>query len=216
MEVSLHHGGVLESWTNWSEVVRNLGTFLSTEGPLGKGCHLEVFTGFPKVLQERQDGHWNTAIRSTRMQGRTALLSNTSRYPTERRQTPSRAAGFGSRADEAADRLFCYCQESLVTEQSHLFESSLALLTLFSLHGEVRMKAFQCYQKGCGSERLLECGICSIVTLCPEHSPPSTSAAAQLQKHTGKIHETLFQLIFYLKVCFLILKKQLVERGKWP
>lgn len=72
------------------------------------------------------------------------------------------------------------------------------------------MKTFQFHQKGCGRKWLLGCGICPVFTVCPEHSPSSTSAAAQLQKHSGKVHETPFQLIFYLKVSFLILKKQLL------
>lgn len=48
-------------------------------------------------------------------------VANTSRYSTEKRQIPSSAAGFGSKTDKATDTLFCYCQEGLVADQSHLF-----------------------------------------------------------------------------------------------
>lgn len=66
------------------------------------------------------------------------LLSNTSRYSTERRQVPSRVAGFGSKKDEAIDSLFWYCQERLVTDQSHLFRVLLgiAVVVFTALRGE--------------------------------------------------------------------------------
>lgn len=72
------------------------------------------------------------------------------------------------------------------------FEYSLALLALFSLHWEVRMKAF--LQKGCDSEWLLECGICPVLTsalsiLHPAHLllPSCRNIQAKSMKHCSSL-----------------------------
>lgn len=82
------------------------------------------------ILQFSQDSQRfsrkDTEILPARAQGcrgeLDCLWSSTNRYPTERREAPSRVAGFGSRTDEAPSSLFCYCQESLVIDQSNLFQ----------------------------------------------------------------------------------------------
>jgi len=78
----------------------------------------------------------------------------------------------------------------------------------------VKRRTLQFHREGRGSNWLSECGICPVFTGCPEHPPSGTSAAAQLQKETGKILETSFQLIFCLEVDLLFLKKQLLVEGE--
>lgn len=141
-------------------------------------------------------------------------MANTGRYSIGKRQIPSCAAGFGSKTEAAPVSPFCYCQEGLVADQSHLVWVLLGMAVIVFTALKVKRGALQFHQEGCGSNWLLECGICPVFTGCPEHPPSSQSSAAQLQKDTGKILETSVQLTFYLEVCLLILKKQLLVEGE--
>lgn len=182
-------------------------------GPCGKSYHLS---------QDSQRFYRKDRLDTETLPARTqgcrgelnCSMANTRRYLVEKRQISFSAAGFGSATGEATDSLFCYCQEGSVVDQSHLFwvVFVIAVLVFTALQGEE--DSFTASPEGCGSNWLLECGICPVFTGCSEHPPSSTSSAGQLQKDTGKILEMSFQLIFYLEVCLLILKKQLLVEGE--
>lgn len=144
MEASLHHGDVLESWTNWRGEVRNLGTLLGTKGPCGKSCHLAVFTGFPRVSREGQAKHWNC------QQEHRDAGENWTVYCLTPADTQLRDGRFlpgwqdlGARKMRLLTACSGTVRRDWLQTKVIYFESLLALLSLFSLHWEVRRRAFQ-------------------------------------------------------------------------